>query len=79
MVIPASRLPALKAREVLKILAKLGYTQQRQRGSHRKLVAPDRSTIGFAFHDGAEVPPTALRHMLAERAGLTDEEIEDLL
>ncbi len=79
MVIPASRLPALKAREVLKILAKLGYTQQRQRGSHRKLVAPDRGTIGFAFHDGAEVPPTALRHMLAERAGLTDEEIEDLL
>ena len=79
MVIPASRLPALKAREVRRMLAKIGYTQQRQRGSHRKLVAPDRLPIGFAFHDSAEVPPVALRHMLAERAGLTDEEIEDLL
>ena len=79
MVIPAAHLPALKAREVLRILRKLGYRQERQRGSHRKLVAPGRLTIGFAFHDSAEVPPTALRHMLAERAGLTDKEIVDLL
>ena len=79
MVIPAARLPALKAREVLRILRKLGYKQERQRGSHRKLVAPGRLPIGFAFHDSADVPPKALRHMLAERAGLTDEEIEDLL
>ena len=79
MVIPASHFPALKAREVRRILAKIGYKQERQRGSHRKLVAPGRLPIGFAFHDSAEVPPRALRHMLVSRAGLTDGEIEDLL
>ncbi len=79
MAIPASRFPALKACEVLRLLARIGYKQERQRGFHRKLVAPGRHPIGFAFHDSAEVPPAALRHMLAERAGLTDEEILDLL
>ena len=79
MVIPASRFPALKAREVLRLLARVGYKKERQRGSHRKLVAPGREAIFFAFHDGATVPRQALRHMLINRAGLTDEEIEDLL
>ena len=79
MAIPAARFPVLKAREVLRILAKIGYEQERQRGSHRKLVAPGRLPIGFAFHDRIEVPPRALRHMLVERARLTDEEIADLL
>ncbi|MDE0170774.1 MAG: type II toxin-antitoxin system HicA family toxin [bacterium] len=79
MAIPASRYPALKARKVLRLLGKIGYETERQRGSHRKLVAPSRQPIGFAFHDGVEVPPRALRHMLVERAGLTDEEIASLL
>ena len=57
MAIPASRYPALKARKVLRLLGKIGYEIERQRGSHRKLAAPGRQPIGFAFHDGVEVPP----------------------
>ena len=79
MVIPASRFPALKSRQALRLLARVGYKQERQRGSHRKLVAPGRQTIFFAFHDNATVPPRALRNMLVNQAGLTDDEIEDLL
>ena len=79
MVIPAARLPALKAREVRGLLAKIGYEEKRRRGSHRMLAAPNRLPIVFAFHDGVEVPPQALRHMLTNRAGLTDQEIQDLL
>ena len=79
MVIPASRFPALKAAEARRLLARVGYQQERQRGSHRKLVAPGRQPIFLAFHDNATVPPKALRHILMNQAGLTDEEIEDLL
>ena len=61
------------------MLSRIGYELDRRRGSHRKLVAPNRLPIGFAFHDGAEVPPRALRRMLVDRAGLTDEEIAELL
>jgi len=78
-VIPAAEFPALKAREVVRMLHRIGYELERQRGSHRKLVAPGRLAIGFAFHDSVEVPPRALRRMLVERAGLNDEEIADLL
>lgn len=79
MVVPASRFPALKAPEVRRLLARIGYRQVRQRGSHRKLVASGRQPIGFWYHDKADVPPRALRKMLVENAGLTDEEIQDLL
>ena len=79
MAIPASRLPALKARKVLQLLTRIGYQEQRRSGSHRVLTAPGRRTIVFAFHEGSEVPPAALRHMLTNRAQLTDQEIEALL
>lgn len=69
MAIPAARYPALKAREVLRLLGKIGYEKERQKGSHRKLTAPGRVPIGFAFHDGADVPPRALRHMLTDEPG----------
>ena len=79
MAIPVSRFPARKARVVLRMLERIGYRVERQRGSHRKLVAEGRLPIGFAFHDRSEVPPQALRRMLVERAGLTDDEIRQLL
>lgn len=79
MAIPAARFPALKAQQVLRLLARIGYTQVRQTGSHRKLVAPGRKPIGFSFHDRDDVPPRALRRMLVDLAGLTDEEVDDLL
>ena len=69
MVIPTSRFPALKAREVLRLLARAGHEKERQRGSHRKLVAPGRETIFFAFHDGATVP----RQTFAFRAAFPGE------
>lgn len=79
MAIPAARFPALKAQQVLRLLARIGYTQVRQTGSHRKLVAPGRKPIGFSFHNRDDVPPRALRRMLVDLAGLTDEEVDDLI
>lgn len=78
-VVGAADYPALKSRKALKVLHSIGYRVTRQRGSHRKLEAPGRLPIGFAFHDNTEVPPGALRHMLVDRAGLTDEEARRLL
>ena len=79
MAIPVSRFPALKTHKALKLLAEVGYSEHRRSGSHRILEADGRERIVFAFHDGAEVPPAALRHMLTKRARLSDAEILDLL
>ena len=66
MPIPASRYPALKARKVLRLLGKVGYETERQRGSRRKLVAAGRQPIGFAFHHGVEATGD-LPHMLVQQ------------
>ena len=58
--------------------AKLGYEVARQSGSHRVLKAEGRPTLTFAFHGGQTVGPRMVRKILRD-AGLSDEEIEDLL
>ena len=40
-----SQLPILSGRELVKILAKLGYSVVRQRGSHMRLSANGRKSI----------------------------------
>lgn len=66
--------PSLKARQLLRVLAKLGYTIVSQEGSHRKLAAEGRPPILFSYHDGVTVPPGAVRKMLERDAGLTETE-----
>lgn len=79
MTIPLSALPSLKAKKVRKILRDLGYRQQRRAGSHVTLVCDGRKPITFAFHDRATVNAKALRSMLVTYAGLTDDEVKEVL
>ena len=71
--------PSKKGNQVLRLLKKLGYTVTRTTGSHRKLEADGRPTIFFAWHDSADVSPTALRKLLVEQVGLNDDEIARVL
>lgn len=74
-----SEFPALKASKVLRILGRIGYVKVRQAGSHIRLEAHGRKPIIFSTHVGREVPPRHLRDMLVNKAGLSDQEIDDLL
>ena len=69
----------MKGSQVLRLLKKVGYTVDRQRGSHRKLVADNRPPLVFGWHDNADVSPQALKNLLVKQVGLTDEEIAELL
>ncbi len=40
-----TRLPILSGRSIVRALAKLGYQEVRQRGSHIRLSAPGRTSI----------------------------------
>jgi predicted RNA binding protein YcfA (HicA-like mRNA interferase family) len=48
---PASRLPVLSGRECIAALAKLGYRQARQRGSHVRLICQGRTPVTVPLHD----------------------------
>jgi predicted RNA binding protein YcfA (HicA-like mRNA interferase family) len=73
-----SALPVLSGRQLVKVLGRLGYAVDRQRGSHiilrhgepphRRLVVPDR----------AEIAKGTLRALLRD-AGLTVDELRRML
>lgn len=73
--------PSMRAGQLLAVLmrAPLSYTVERQRGSHRHLVAEGRAPVLFSFHDKATVPPGLVRSILVKTVGLTVEEAHRLL
>jgi len=73
-----SVLPRVSGREVVNALLKVGYAQDRQRGSHiilRQLAYPHRRIV---VPDHSEVAKGTLRAIIRQ-AGLTVEEFRSLL
>jgi predicted RNA binding protein YcfA (HicA-like mRNA interferase family) len=70
------RLPILKPRELVSILQKLGFTEVRQRGSHKQFRHPDGRSTTVPFHSGRDVSPILLRQ-IARDIHLTIEELID--
>ena len=67
-------LPVLKPREVVALLEALGFSELRQRGSHKQFRHPDGRYTTVPFHAGRDVSPILLRKV-AKEIGLTIEEL----
>jgi predicted RNA binding protein YcfA (HicA-like mRNA interferase family) len=65
--------PALKPREVVTILEKLGFSEARQRGSHKQYRHADGRCTTVPFHASRDLSPILLRQ-IAKDIGLTMEE-----
>lgn len=65
-----STLPVLKPREVIALLELLGFTEVRQRGSHKQFRHPDERGTTVPFHSGRDISPTLLRK-IAKEIGMT--------
>jgi predicted RNA binding protein YcfA (HicA-like mRNA interferase family) len=76
-----SRFPSLKAKQLMKVLSSepLGYRVVRQKGSHRKLQAPGRPALTFAFHDSQTIRPGTVKDILCNQVGLAEEDALALL
>jgi predicted RNA binding protein YcfA (HicA-like mRNA interferase family) len=61
--------PATKAGRVLRAPIRLGWTIERQRGSHRTLSRSGWPDYVFAFHEDEELGPRMLARM-AKHTGL---------
>lgn len=74
------RLPALKAREVIRALEKAGFVVTRSKGSHhRRVHAEDASrATTVSVHKGRDIPKGTLADII-EQAGLTVDEFLELL
>jgi predicted RNA binding protein YcfA (HicA-like mRNA interferase family) len=69
----------MKARQMLRLLGRIGYVVDRQQGSHRMLVAEGRPRILFAYHDGVTIGRSMVRDILVKQAGLTLDEAREVI
>ena len=60
----------MKARRVLAALRKIGWVEDRQRGSNRTLTRAGWAPYVWAFHDGDELGPVMLAK-IGRKTGLT--------
>jgi predicted RNA binding protein YcfA (HicA-like mRNA interferase family) len=68
------RVPVLKPNEVIGILRRLGFSEVRQRGSHKQFRHPDGRCTTVPCHRGREVSPILLRQV-ARDVHVTVEEL----
>lgn len=55
------KIPVLKPREVVKILEDLGFSEVRQRGSHKQFRHGDGRFTTIPMHKGRDISPILLR------------------
>ena len=60
--------PVLSPDEVVKILVKLGFSEIRQRGSHKQFHHPDGRVTTVPFHKGRDISPILLRQIVKDVA-----------
>jgi predicted RNA binding protein YcfA (HicA-like mRNA interferase family) len=63
----------LKPADVIAILGCLGFSEVRQRGSHKQFRHPDGRGTTVPFHQGRDISPVLLRQ-IARDIGLTVDE-----
>ena len=74
-----TRLPQLTAKELIKILAKIGFEIIRQSGSHVFLRHKDGRTTVVPNHPGEKLDRGLLNKILRKDVGISREEFEKLL
>ena len=74
----AAKLPVLSGRTLIKALAKIGYFQDHQRGSHVVLRHKDPPHRRLTIPDHKEIAKGTLRNIIRE-AGLKLEELMEIL
>jgi len=67
-------LPVLKPSEIVALLEALGFSEIRQRGSHKQFRHPDGRCTTVPFHAGRDISPILLRQ-IAKDIGLTVDEL----
>ena len=70
------RLPMLKAKDVIKVLKKLGFVAVRTKGSHIFFKHPDGRTTLISRHDREDIGRGLLRQILREIEIMPEEFLE---
>lgn len=69
-----SKLPRITAKELVKVITKMGFQFDRQRGSHMFFKHPDGRITVIPNHPGEELGPGLLNKIIKEELKTTREE-----
>lgn len=73
------KLPRIGCRELIRVLQRAGFEEQRQRGSHLTMRRrSDGRRVTVPVHEGRTVPPGTLRAILRD-ADISVDELRELL
>lgn len=67
------KVPVLKPREVVALLARLGFSEVRQRGSHKQFRHADGRVTTVPFHAGRDISPLLLRQIASDIGVMVEE------
>jgi len=74
-----SETPIISARDLVRVLRRLGFVQTRSRGSHRRFEHPDGRKTTVPVHKGRDIPRGLLRQIVAIDLGMDIDEFRALL
>lgn len=61
------KLPRIACRQLIRVLKRAGFEEQRQRGSHLTMRRPsDGRRVTVPVHEGRSIPPGTLRAILRD-------------
>tara|TARA_Y100000031_G_C7980676_1_gene274575 strand:+ start:150 stop:371 length:222 start_codon:yes stop_codon:yes gene_type:complete len=60
------KLPVLSAREIIRVLTKMGFAEIRQKGSHKYFKHPDGRATVVPVHPGRDIGRGLLRRIIRE-------------
>ncbi len=69
--------PVLKPREVIKILENFGFSEVRQRGSHKQFRHDDGRFTTVPVHQGRDISPNLLRKIASDIRLTVEEFLRD--
>lgn len=61
-----SNIPVLKPTEIISILIKLGFSEIRQKGSHKQFKHTDGRQTTVPFHKGRDISPILLKKICTD-------------
>jgi len=73
------KLPIVYPQELCKAVLKLGFIEERQKGSHKTFAHPDGRKLTIPFHSNKPIPLGLLNKIMKQDLNITREELAKLL
>ncbi len=72
------KLPVVYPKDLIKAVLKLGFTEMRQKGSHKTFSHPDGRKLTIPFHSNKPIPPGLLNKIMKQDLQISREELAKL-